>query len=127
MQTLTLTTSHITHYRGTYHDREPVILYQASFGKIFVKFRSIQETIDNVKVNGKNREVQSRQCQTRDVDRDGDDDGVGGNQVGDRGGLRGLPRIGLRFRGQQLVLLSNAATSSQLCLGECPKLDFNML
>ena len=62
-----------------------------------------------------------------DVDRDGDDDGVGGNQVGDRGGLRGLPRLGLRFRGQQLVLLSNAATSSQLCLGECPKLDFNML
>ena len=72
MQTLTLTTSHITHYRGTYHDREPVILYKASFGKIFLKFRSIQETIDNVKVIGKNREVQSRQCQTRDVDRDGD-------------------------------------------------------
>ena len=56
------------------------------------------------------------QLDTHHADRDGDDDRAGGHQVRDRG-LR-LPRLGLRLRGQQLLLLSHApATPQQLRMG----------
>ena len=66
--------------------------------------------------NNKDRDARSHSV--RDVDRNGDDDGVSGDQVRDRDWLRGFSRLRLRVSGQQLLLISHASTSSQLCLGK---------